>query len=63
MRQAAGEEEAKILDEAHAAAASHVQNIRDRVNVEAKAAGEQLKSQTGTLANEIAAKVLGRKLK
>ena len=62
MRQAAGAEEARILGAAHAAAATHVQGIRDQVSVEAKAASEQLKGETETIASEIATKVLGRAL-
>jgi len=62
MRQAAGEEEARILGDARSAAATHVQSIRDRVSVEAKAASDQLKGETEAIANEIATKVLGRAL-
>lgn len=62
MRQAAGEEEARILSEAHASAGQHIQSVREQVNAEARAASEQLKQQTEALAGDIAAKVLGRAL-
>jgi F-type H+-transporting ATPase subunit b len=62
VRQAAAEEEGKILSAAQAAAATHVQTIREQVSKEAKAASQQLQKETEAIAGEIAAKVLGRAL-
>ena len=63
MREAAAQEEAKLIGAAHAEATSHIQGIREKVSAEAKAASEQLKKETQTIAEEIASKVLGRELK
>lgn len=62
MRQAAAEEEARLLSAAHETASAHVQKIREQVSQEAKAASAQLKSETEAIAGEIATKVLGRAL-
>lgn len=62
VRQAAAEEESKILSAAQTAAATHVQEIREQVSKDAKLASQQLQKETEAIAGEIAAKVLGRAL-
>jgi len=62
MRQAAAQEEARILGAAHEAASAHVQSIKQKVADEAGAARKVLQGQTEEIAGQIAAKVLGRAL-
>jgi len=62
VRQAAVEEESRILGAAQTAAATHVQGIREQVSKDAKVASQQLQKETEAIAGEIAAKVLGRAL-
>jgi F-type H+-transporting ATPase subunit b len=63
MRQAAAEEESKVLGLAHQEASASLQQIKVKVAGEATAAREALKAETSTLADLIASKVLGRALK
>lgn len=63
MRQAAAEEESKVLGSAHQEASASLQQIKVKVAGEATAAREALKAETSTLADLIASKVLGRALK
>lgn len=62
LRQAAAAEEAQILAAARNSAADHLQTIKGRVAEEAAEAAKALKGEAGTLASQIAAKVLGRGL-
>jgi len=62
MRQAAAQEEARILGAAQDAAVAHVQSIKQKVADEAGAARKVLQGQTEAIAGQIAAKVLGRAL-
>lgn len=63
MRQAAAEEESKVLGSAHQEASASLQQIKVKVAGEATAAREALRAETSTLADLIASKVLGRALK
>lgn len=63
LRQAAAEEEAKVLGAAHQEASASLQQIKVKVAGEATAAREALKAETTALASQIASKVLGRELK
>jgi len=60
MRQAAAEEEAKILGAAHEAATEMVKSVKGQVAAEAGAASKALKAETEAIAGQIATKVLGR---
>lgn len=62
MRQAAAQEEGRILGAAQEAASAHVQSIKQKVADEASAARQVLQGQTEEIAGQIAAKVLGRAL-
>ena len=62
FRQEALEQEAKIVGEARESASARLQNIKDQVAQEAASASAALKSETETLAGQIASKVLGRKI-
>jgi len=63
MRKDAAGEEAQILAKAHAKAADQLQNIKSKVAVEADAAAKVLQGESKVLADQIASKILGRKLK
>ncbi len=60
LRKAAQEEESRILGEAHAKAAEKLQIIKSQVAQEADAARQALRTETETLAKDVASKVLGR---
>lgn len=60
LRSAAAKEEAEILGAARAVAGSRLQTIREQVQAEAAQAGKELRTQTSTLAAQVASKVLGR---
>lgn len=60
LRKAAHEEESRILGEAKQSAAMKIQVIKEQIQAEASAARQTLRSQTETLAKDIAGKVLGR---
>jgi F-type H+-transporting ATPase subunit b len=60
MRQAAAEEEANILGDAHTSATDQVRSVKEKVATEAEAARSALRSETAALAEQIASKVLGR---
>jgi F-type H+-transporting ATPase subunit b len=60
LRQAAQQEETKVLSAAQAQATEKLKTIRDQVASEADAARQALRGETELLAKEIATKVLGR---
>ncbi len=62
LKKAAGEEESVLLAEAHSKASTRLQTIKSKVAEEAAEASKTLKSEAETLAERIAAKVLGREL-
>lgn len=62
LKQAASEEEVKILAEAHGKATSRLQVIKNQVADEAGEASKTLKSEAKSLAGQIATKILGREL-
>ncbi len=62
LKKAAAEEEAKILAEAHGKATARLQKIKEQVAEEADAASKTLKSKAEALSEEIATKILGRKV-
>lgn len=62
LRQEALEEEGKLLAAAHGSASAKLQEIKGRVAEEAEQARRSLRSETETLAAQVASKVLGRAL-
>lgn len=62
LKKAATEEETKILTEAQGKATTRLQAIKSQVGDEAAAASKTLKSEAGSLAGQIATKILGREL-
>lgn len=62
LKKAASEEEAKLLSEARGNASSRLETIKSQVAIEAEAASKTLKKEAKTLAEQIASKILGRKL-
>lgn len=62
LKKAAGEEETKILAEAHGKASKQLQAIKQQVADEAVKASETLKNEADSLAGQIATKILGREL-
>ena len=62
LKKTAGETEATILSEAHGKATTRLQAIKTQVASEADEAGKILKSETKSLAGQIATKILGREL-
>jgi len=62
VKKIAGEEEAALLSEAHGKATARLQVIKSQVAVDAAEASKTLKAEAQTLAEQIAAKILGRKL-
>ena len=60
LRKTGQEEEVRILGEANRTAADKLQKITAQIQGEADSARQELRSQTGALAKEIAGKVLGR---
>lgn len=62
LRQAAQKEEARMLGEARSQATDRLQSIKDKVAGEAEAARQSLRSETETIAKQIAGKVLGREI-
>ena len=62
LKKAAGEEEAQLLSEARGKASARLETIKSQVALEAEAASITLKKEAKTLAEQIATKILGRKL-
>ena len=62
LRQKAMEEEGRLLGENRSRATDQIQAIRSQVAEEMESARRALKSQTETLAGQIAGKVLGRSI-
>ena len=62
LKKAATVEEGKILLEAQGKAATRMQAIKTKVGVEAEEASKTLKKEAGSLAGQIATKILGREL-
>ncbi len=62
LKKVASEQEHEILAEAHNKASERISQIRDKVNEQALVASETLKANTEILANDIATKILGRKI-
>lgn len=62
LKKLAGEEEAKIVADAHGKANDRLQAIKGQVSDEASEAGKVLKAEAEQLAEQIATKILGRKL-
>ncbi len=62
LKQAASEEEAAMLAEAHDKATKRLQAIKDQVAAEAAEASKTLRKEAKSLAGQIATKILGRKL-
>lgn len=62
LKKAANEEEAKILLEAQGKATERMQAIKTKVGKEAEEASQTLKKEAGSLAGQIATKILGREL-
>ncbi|HAD03613.1 MAG TPA: hypothetical protein DCF93_02860 [Desulfuromonas sp.] len=60
LRAAAAKEEAEILGSARQVAGARLQSLREQVQTEAVKAGKELRTQTSTLAAQVASKVLGR---
>lgn len=60
LRQTALSEEARLLGAANEKASRRLQELREQVAQEAAGARQALRSETETLAREIAGKVLGR---
>jgi F-type H+-transporting ATPase subunit b len=62
LKKAANNQEAKILLEAQGKAATRLQVIKAQVGREAEDAGKTLKKEAGSLAGQIATKILGREV-
>jgi len=62
LKKAANNQEAKILLEAQGKAATRLQAIKAQVGREAEDAGKTLKKEAGSLAGQIATKILGREV-
>lgn len=62
LRQAAQQEESRMLAEARGLAADRMQSIKDKVAVEAETARQSLRGETKAIARQIAGKVLGREI-
>lgn len=62
LKKDAAHTEAEILSAAHAKATDQLQQIKERVDNEAKQAEKILRAETKSLADRIATKVLGREL-
>lgn len=62
LKKAAHEEEGKTLEVAHKNAANRLLQIKERVALESAEAGKVLKSESEAIAQQIAAKILGRSL-
>ena len=62
MRQTAQQEEARLLGEANQKATQRLQLIKEQVEKDAAAARQVLRTETESLAKEIAGKVLGRSI-
>lgn len=62
LKKAANAEEAKILLEAQGKATARMQAIKTQVGKEAEEASQTLKKEAGSLAGQIATKILGREL-
>ncbi|SEA36428.1 F-type H+-transporting ATPase subunit b [Desulfuromusa kysingii] len=62
LKKAAHEEEAKVLLEAQGKAATRMQAIKAQVGKEAAQASEILKNGAGSLAGQIATRILGREV-
>ncbi len=62
LKKAAGEEELSILSHAHGKATTRLQAIKAQVAGEAAEASQVLKTEAGSLAGQIATKILGREL-
>lgn len=60
LRKAAQEEESRLLGDANRSSAAKLQGIKEQILEEAGEARQILRSQTESLAKEIAGKVLGR---
>ncbi len=62
LRQEAAQQEAAVLGEARQAAGDYLLSIRNRVEAEAREAGQALRTEANKLAVGISSKVLGREL-
>ncbi len=62
LKKDAAHKEAEILAAAHAKATDQLQQIKERVAEESRQAEQALRSETKSLADRIATKVLGREL-
>lgn len=62
LRQAGAAEEAGIISKAREEATARLQGVKDQVAETATSARQQLKSDTESLAGDIASKILGRAL-
>jgi F-type H+-transporting ATPase subunit b len=62
LRQAAADEEVKILGQAREEATDRLQVVKDKVAGEADTAGKKLQAEAETLGADIAVKILGRAL-
>jgi F-type H+-transporting ATPase subunit b len=60
LRKTALAEEARILGEANQKSGEKLQTVKEQIQAEAEAARRALRTETATLAKEIAGKVLGR---
>lgn len=62
LKQAASEEEVKLLTEARGKASARLEKIKSQVAVEAGEASKILQTEAGALAEQITTKILGREL-
>ncbi len=62
LKQAASEEEVKLLTEARGKASARLEKIKSQVAVEAGEASKTLQNEAGALAEQITTKILGREL-